>query len=375
MESQFAEQIVPGVFVRVLAEALIAPGGVSFGNVGIIGTAAALPPPDGDDDDDAAPAPPDPMGRVHILSSLEDARALFAPSDALSAATMNLMRGLEILFANGASTVYAYAVAVGANQDAYGTAADELIKEDINLLVAPELPTATATTVLKSKVDSAENAGRDLIAVIGADAATVTGDDSIASQVNADKRIVLCAPAIRAFDAAAGQTVTLPGQYTAAAVAGLIAALPPQVSPTNKTLSGVTELGRKFSYGELKSLLQADVLPLEDRRGIRVVRGITTEGAAFSQITTRRIVDYAKAGVRQVASPFVGRLNNERVRKALQGAIDSFLATMKVDEALVGYSVEVTASRQDEIAGRCVVNIGLQPTFSIDYIRVTLALS
>ena len=68
MESQFAEQIVPGVFVRVLAEALIAPGGVSFGNVGIIGTAAALPPPDGDDDDDAAPAPPDPMGRVHILS-------------------------------------------------------------------------------------------------------------------------------------------------------------------------------------------------------------------------------------------------------------------------------------------------------------------
>ena len=29
----------------------------------------------------------------------------------------------------------------------------------------------------------------------------------------------------------------------------------------------------------------------------------------------------------------------------------------------------------DEIAGRCIVNVAMQPTFSIDYIRVTLALS
>ena len=101
----------------------------------------------------------------------------------------------------------------------------------------------------------------------------------------------------------------------------------------------------------------------------------TTEGEAFSQITTRRIVDFAKAGIRQVANPFVGRLNNERVRTALHGALDSFLTTMVVDEALTGYQLEVTATRADEIAGRCIVNVAMQPTFSIDYIRVTLALS
>jgi hypothetical protein len=140
-------------------------------------------------------------------------------------------------------------------------------------------------------------------------------------------------------------------------------------------LPGITRLGTRFSYGELKDLLQGNVLPLESRQGMRVVRGITTEGAAFAQITTRRVVDYAKAGIRQVANPFVGRLNNERVRKALRGAIDSFLTTMLIDEALVGYTLEVRATRQDEIAGRCVVNVAMQPTFSIDYIRVTLALS
>ena len=157
--------------------------------------------------------------------------------------------------------------------------------------------------------------------------------------------------------------------------AGLIASLAPQASPTNKVLAGVTQLVTRYSYGQLKSLLQANVCPLEDRQGIRVVRGITTEGEAFSQITTRRIVDFAKAGIRQVANPFVGRLNNERVRTALHGALDSFLTTMVVDEALTGYQLEVKATRADEIAGRCIVNVAMQPTFSIDYIRVTLALS
>ena len=63
------------------------------------------------------------------------------------------------------------------------------------------------------------------------------------------------------------------------------------------------------------------------------------------------------------------------MRKALRGAIDSFLTTMVVDEALTGYELDVTATRADEIAGRCVVNVSMQPTFSIDYIRVTLSLS
>jgi hypothetical protein len=67
-------------------------------------------------------------------------------------------------------------------------------------------------------------------------------------------------------------------------------------------------------------------------------------------------------------------LNNQRVRKALQGAIDGFLTTMVVDEMLISYSLEVTATRADEIAGRCVVNATLRPTFSIDFIAVTMVL-
>lgn len=360
MEENFAEQIVPGTFIRVQAEGLIAPKGVSFGNVGIVGTAAA------------AEGVADAIGQTHILGSMEDAAKLYAASDALSAGTLNLMRGLALLFANGARTVYAHALAAGADQTAFANATAELLKDTVNILVAPELATATALLVLPPAVNSAEGDGKDVITVIGSDATSVT---AVTDQVAANKRVVLVTPGVRAYDPAASTMVSLPGNYTAAAVAGLVASLAPQASPTNKVLAGVTQLTTRYSYGQLKALLQGNVCALEDRQGIRVVRGITTEGEAFAQITTRRIVDYAKAGIRQVANPFVGRLNNERVRTALHGALDSFLTTMVVDEALTGYQLEVKATRADEVAGRCIVNVAMQPTFSIDYIRVTLALS
>ncbi len=47
---------------------------------------------------------------------------------------------------------------------------------------------------------------------------------------------------------------------------------------------------------------------------------------------------------------------------------------MKVDEALIGYELSVTATRQDEIAGRAIVNAVIRPTFSIDFVAVTLVL-
>lgn len=359
-EDQFAEQIIPGTFVRVQAEGLISAGGISSGNIGIVGTAN---PPDAGFD----------AARTYNLSDYDAALNLFGAYDAFSAATLNLTRGIEILFRNGARTVYARALAAGADQAAFSTAYEELLKDNVNILVAPELGTDTATAVL-GLVNNAEDDGKDLLAVIGSGAAT---PPDIIADVTSNKRFILVGPGIRAFDAAAGQNVSLPGTYSAAAVAGLLSSLAVQTSPTNKVLGGVTELAQRFSYGEMRDLVQAGVVVLEDRRGIRVVRGVTTqasENGPFSQITTRRIVDFAKAGIRQVSNPFIGRLNNQRVRNALQGSIDGFLTTMVQDESLTNYSLQVTATRQDEIAGRANVNVIMQPTFSIDYIRVTLAL-
>ncbi|HEY6188602.1 MAG TPA: phage tail sheath subtilisin-like domain-containing protein [Pyrinomonadaceae bacterium] len=198
--------------------------------------------------------------------------------------------------------------------------------------------------------------------------------DSIRGHNLDSDRLIFVAPGIKANDAASGKEVTLPGAYTAAAVAGLLAALPAHNSPTNKILS-VGGLEQRYTSAELTQLVQNRVLAVEQRQGFRIVKGITTStNTAFAQITTRRIVDFAKFGVRSASISFIGKLNNERVRTALRGAINSFLGEMVDDEMLISYDLEVSATRAEEIKGIVRVTMVLRPTFSIDFIKVTMFL-
>lgn len=357
MEDTFSEMIIPGTFIRVQADALIGVGGVSTGNIGMVGTTDTG------------------VGATHLLSGYGEAAPLVGTHGPFAGGERLLSLGLQIAYRAGGGLVFAHALAAGASQGDYEAAFAELLKDDVNILVAPELDTATALGMFAPIVDNAETDGHDVIAVIGSDEDT---RPDIVAQVPENDRIILCAPGIRVPDVVDPgddpATVDLPGTWTAAAMAGLLSTLAPQSSPTNKVVPGLTRLSQRFSYGDTMQLVDNHVLVLEERRGVRVVRGLTTDRAAFGQITTRRITDYAKAGIREAADPFIGRLNNERVRKALRGAIDGFLTTMLVDEALTGYELSVTATRQDEIAGRAVVNVVLQPTFSIDFVAVTLVL-
>ncbi|MBV8582205.1 MAG: phage tail sheath protein [Candidatus Eremiobacteraeota bacterium] len=219
---------------------------------------------------------------------------------------------------------------------------------------------------------------RDRIGIVGSRPQGTTNletwfDQIIGHNLDSD-RIIFTAPGIRAGDTPTGQEVTLSGAYTAAAFAGLLSSFDPEVSPTNKVLP-VDELEAHFDSAHLTLLLQNRVLALESRQGFHVVRGITTTtGGAFAQITTRRIVDYAKFGVRSAADPYIGLLNNERVRSALRATLNSFLGGMVEAEMLESYDVSVTATRAQEIQGIVDVTMTLQPVFSIDFIQVTMFL-
>lgn len=254
----------------------------------------------------------------------------------------------------------------------FETALDGLVEQNIQILVVPR-PFAEISSRILAHVERTENLGRERMAVVGADSSAV---DKVLANTNsvADKRVILVAPGITQRDGETGQLQRLPAYYAAAAVAGKLSSLAPHISPTNKTLAGIEGLEAEYNYGDLKALVLNRVLTLQRKRGVRVVKGVTTDDGAYKQITLRRIVDYVKEGTRQGANQYIGLLNNRRVRENLRTTLDSFLADLVMREFLTGYRLTVFADRPMEIRGEVLVTMDLMPTFSIDVIRVVMNL-
>lgn len=358
--------ILPGIYITVRDEGLITAGGVSTGNIGVVGTAV-----EGD------------SKKVYTLTSLTEAKEVFGrkPNVDYKKPSETLLKALELVFANGGNTVYAVR-ADGDTPEKYETGLAMLENEMVNIvfLAGQDVSNAEMVGKLKAHLAQTEKIRRERIGVIGSNGSTSVDDivKAAPEAVNDSGRIIYAAPglSLKRRNPATGEVTeeTLSGAYMAAAIAGLISSLPVQSSPTNKIIN-VTGLAKTFNYGELEKLVKNNVLAIEKREGYRVVKGVTTSSnTAWSQITTRRIVDYAIYGVRSACNPYIGKLNNTRVRSAMKATLDGFLTRMVESESLTGYTLDVSATRAQEIAGQAIVTMTIQPTFSIDYIMVTMTL-
>ena len=250
-----------------------------------------------------------------------------------------------------------------------GDALAALEEQPVNILLVAGLGADRVGNLVQGHLQRTLDEGRERIAVLGARASGTSTDPSpVVADADAleSDRVVLVAPGLRHGDDA------LPPSYLAAVVAGKLSTLAPHVSLTNKAVPATPDV--RYSTGVVSTLLGKQVLVVRQKYGTQVVRGITTSAPPFSQISVRRTVDYAKAGVRLGSDPYVGRLNNARVRAALQSTLDGFLSQLVLDEMLTGYDLAVTATRAQEVAGICSVVMNLKPTFSIDFIRVTMNL-
>ncbi len=473
MSETIGEMILPGTYINVRAEGLIGVGGISTGNIGVVGTASR-----GE------------KNKVEILGSYSQAIDVFGAYDrwepAADTPSLTLTRTLEQAFRGGAGTVYAVRIANGtpatatwtvqeaggSNPDLFaieakspGTWANgfsleisgsgdaprilevsagarkekleasdagvlfDAVNAESQLLVAKDLAAGDRSRTIKggsvgntavgsdgaaatgvevaeglamlagetvnialvaghgakevademlAHLEATENDGRERIAVLGAasdDPATLIDEDRVKGS---SPRLILVAPGIQADDAARGgdeeRSVDLPASYAAAMVAGKLSTLAPQVSLTNKGIPA-SDLTRLYTRAEQKQLLQKQILVLHRNLGFRVLKGISTDTGAFRQISVRRIVDYAKDGVRQGSNPYIGKLNNARVRAAMKATLDAFLSGMVLDEMLTGYTLDVSATRRQEIEGIALVTMNLQPTFSIDFVKVIMNLS
>lgn len=252
-------------------------------------------------------------------------------------------------------------------RDDYAAGLAALANRMVNIVVLAGQHARDLGDVLAGHLASTENSEHERMGVIGSPGASI--DDIVGHQI-ANGRIVVVGPGIRYPDG-----IVLPAGYTAAAVAGLMASVSVQTSLTNKPLN-VPDLTLDANRGEQAQLIAGNVLAVVRKNGFRVLRGLTSEGEGrpYSAIPTRRIVDYARYGVRSAADPYIGRLNNSRVRDALKATLDGFLTGMVNDEALTGYELNVFADRAQEIRGEVSVVMTLQPMFSIEFILVTMFL-
>lgn len=256
----------------------------------------------------------------------------------------------------------------------YSLALEALEKDIVNIVILAGQDTGNAAMLTDLMGHLSRTAGikRERIGIMGLGFPQDT-QSPVPDDVPANDRLILVTPGV-ATKNKSGEEERLSSGYLAAAVAGLISSLPVHVSPTNKTLTvnGLTDI---FNSATLEQLVQKRLLTVEQRDGFRIVKGITTHDGAWRQITTRRIVDYAIYGVRSSCNPYIGKLNNVRVRGAMKATLDGFLSRMVEDEALVSYQLEVSATRDQEVAGEAIVTMTLQPTFSIDFVKVTMSLS
>ncbi|NEP66386.1 MAG: phage tail protein [Moorea sp. SIO3A5] len=261
-----------------------------------------------------------------------------------------------------------------ATSDDYARSLALLENEIVNivLLAGQDVTTTGMSTVLEGHLKTTAGIKRERIGIIGSGFSNGKDslDDITKHTINND-RIIFTAPGI--LVSSQGKQNKLPGSYLAAAVAGMLSSLPVQTSPTNKTLT-IEGLTTEFNSTQLEKLVTKRVLTVEKRAGFRIVKGITTDDGAWKQITTRRIVDYAIYGVRSSCNPYIGKLNNERVRGAMKATLNAFLTRMVDNEALVSYQLDVSATRAQEKEGKVMVTMTLMPTFSIDFIQVTMYL-
>jgi len=254
-----------------------------------------------------------------------------------------------------------------ATADDYATGLESISNMVVNIVHLAGQNSAMMGDTLVNHLNATADTDLERIGVIGAPGASV---DGFLGHSMASDRVVLVAPGLVYPNGPA-----LPPAYAAAAIAGVISSAAPQTSLTNMAVS-VPGLTLAFNRGQQQQLIQRNVVAIADKEGFRVIKGVTTagQGTPFSNIPIRRIVDYAKYGVRSGANSYLGRLNNSRVRGALKATLDAFLTRMVQEEMLTGYQLEVTATRAQEIAGEVNVTMTILPTFSIDYIRVTMVL-
>lgn len=284
---------------------------------------------------------------------------------------------LKLLFANGASTVYAVRTGEAADLEAYQAAFAALESYDVQVMVC-DSSEVNIQKALKTAVETASAARGERIGVIGGSGDTAAQLVTRAAAVNSE-RMVLVGPDMKDENG-----TELPGVFAAATVAGAIACGSDPAMPLNGAeLYGIGGLQSVYSDNDIDLLVQGGVTPLEDVGGVvSPVRGITTRtktgsaaDATWRELTTILIADDVIPTVRSaLRSKFARAKNTAQGREAIRTQTIVELEKKKDAQIIESYGeVTVTASADDPTV--CLVEFSFGVAHGLNQIHLAVHLT
>lgn len=143
-------------------------------------------------------------------------------------------------------------------------------------------------------------------------------------------------------------------------------------STTYESLAGLVDLNTKYTNSELGTLIDAEVYTLKQGGGIDVVKDMTTsEDVKFERIYASEIIDEATEISHRISQQFIGELNSQENRTALESSHYSQYKALAADDLLDNYYASASlGSTDDEV----VLNIGLDIVGIMDTIDVTISI-
>lgn len=265
----------------------------------------------------------------------------------------------------------------------YTTAFDNVLNlEDFDIVLTPGQSSDSDHATMIGKLNTRATSEKKLAMYFSG----VAKNEAIATQkarTAVGARFVLCSPSIYYTPAYTGIQDVYDGSYLACAIAGQVASRDVEIAVTRKVVSVegvvVDTATSKLYYnaGEMEELLGASILPVSLVNGaIKVARGVTRvndSNSVYYEINIQRIVDYVKTQAQNKLDGFLGDPNLQRIRDVIAREVDGVLQQDTLDEVIVGYNpTEVTVGVSPDTIN---VSMWIQPTFAINFINVTLAIT
>jgi len=160
-----------------------------------------------------------------------------------------------------------------------------------------------------------------------------------------------------------------------AAYAGVIASIPYDVSPTNKSIPGIFATRFPFTIRQLEALNGSRYVTVKtsNTRPPVIVNDVTAApfGSDYVNWSIFSITKEAADRIKRIADNYIGRPNSMEVKNALDQDISNVLKNMSGIQA---FNFNISSTIEQQVLGVVEIDLVIVPVFTMKKIRTTIKL-